>query len=107
MLSINLDKETEKYLVEILAQEKTTSIELIKRLLREHLATLQSRKTVLERMGGYPEYLLNGPSDLSDRDVRRKLIGQDIHDEQIGIIPNAVRPIHISMNKENQQIPEK
>ncbi len=40
MLNVNLDDETEKYLVEILAQEKTTSSELIKRLLREHWQSL-------------------------------------------------------------------
>jgi hypothetical protein len=35
MLSVNLDDETEKYLIEILAQEQTTTSELIKRLIRE------------------------------------------------------------------------
>ncbi len=79
MLNISLDEETEKYLVEILAREKITSTELIKHLLWEHWSSLQSRKTVLERMGGYPEYLLEGPSNLSDRDVRRKTIAQDIN----------------------------
>ncbi len=77
MLSVNLDDETEKYLVEILAQDKTTSSELIKRLLREHWETLEPRKTILERMGGYhPEHLLNGPSDLSDRDARYKYLAE-------------------------------
>ncbi|MDJ0674042.1 MAG: hypothetical protein QNJ36_01350 [Calothrix sp. MO_167.B42] len=79
MLSISLDDEAEKYLVEILAREGTTSNELIKRLLWEHWSSLQSRKTVLERMGGYPENLLEGPSNLSDRDFRRKTIAQDIN----------------------------
>ncbi len=77
MLNVNLDDETEKYLVEILAQEKITSSELIKRLLHEHWETLQPRKTVLERMGGYhPEHLLNGPSNLSDRDARYKYLAE-------------------------------
>jgi hypothetical protein len=76
MLNVNLDDEAEKYLVEILAQEKTTSNELIKRLLHEHWQSLQPRKTVLERMGGYPEHLLEGPSDLSDRDVRYKYLAE-------------------------------
>ncbi|MCV3216981.1 hypothetical protein OGM63_26330 [Plectonema radiosum NIES-515] len=76
MLNLNLDDEAEKYLVEILAQEKTTSSELIKRLLHEHWQSLQPRKTVLERMGGYPEHLLQGPSDLSDRDARYKYLAE-------------------------------
>ncbi|NEU76535.1 hypothetical protein PI95_029485 [Hassallia byssoidea VB512170] len=76
MLNVNLDDEAEKYLVEILAQEKITSNELIKRLLHEHWQSLQPRKTVLERMGGYPEHLLQGPSDLSDRDARYKYLAE-------------------------------
>ncbi|MBO3462382.1 hypothetical protein G7B40_027060 [Aetokthonos hydrillicola Thurmond2011] len=76
MLNISLDDEIEKYLVEILAHEKTTSNELIKRLLVEHWQSLQPRKTILERMGGYPENLLNGPSDLSDRDKRYKYLAE-------------------------------
>lgn len=76
MLNINLDDEAEKYLVEILAQEKITSGELIKRLLHEHSEKIKPRKTVLERMGGYPEHLLDGPSNLSDRDARYKYLAE-------------------------------
>ena len=35
-------------------------------------------KTVLERMGGYPKFLLEGSGDLSDRDVRKKAIADKI-----------------------------
>jgi hypothetical protein len=35
-------------------------------------------KTVLEKMGGYPEFLLEGSGDLSDRDVRRQKISEII-----------------------------
>jgi hypothetical protein len=31
-------------------------------------------QTVLERMGGYPKFLLEGTGNLSDRDVRKKMI---------------------------------
>ena len=37
-----------------------------------------SAKTVLERMGGYPQFLLEGSGDLSDRDVRKKAIADRI-----------------------------
>ena len=79
MLKVNLDDEAEKYLVEILAQEKITSDELIKRLLHEHWQSLQPRKTVLQRLeevGSLPGNLLNGPSDLSDRDTRYKYLAE-------------------------------
>jgi hypothetical protein len=35
-------------------------------------------KTVLERMGGYTKFLLEGSGDLSDRDVRKKAISDII-----------------------------
>ena len=82
MLTVLLDPESEQYLVEILAQEKTTSSELIKLLLRERWHSLQPLPTVLERMGGYPEQLLEGPGNLSDREVRREAIAQHLQQRQ-------------------------
>ncbi len=35
-------------------------------------------QTVLERMGGYPKFLLEGSGNLSDRDVRKKAIADKI-----------------------------
>lgn len=82
MLSVALDTESEQYLVEILSQEKTTSTELIKLLLRDRWRSLQPQQTVLERMGGYPERLLDGPENLSDRDVRRAIINHHLQQRQ-------------------------
>ncbi len=76
MIELNLDDEAEKYLIEILAQEKTTSQELVKKLLRNHLTTLKHPQTVLERLGGVPEELLEGTPDLSDRDIRKQKISE-------------------------------
>jgi len=73
MLNINLDDESERYLVEILQQEKTTVSELIKGLLRERLSMQQPQKTVLERMGGVPGHLISD-GNLSDRDSRRETV---------------------------------
>ena len=50
MMSINLDCETEEYLVAILAKENTTSSELIERLLRDYLESIQPKKNFLERL---------------------------------------------------------
>ena len=36
MLSINLDRETENYLIEIISEENITSEELLKKLIYEH-----------------------------------------------------------------------
>lgn len=75
MLSIELDQETEAYLVEILVREKTTSDELIQRLVKKHWLSLQPRQTIVERRGGHPEHLLeDAPSDLSERANRKQAI---------------------------------
>ena len=76
MLTINLDHESEKYLIEILSEEKITSQELVKKLLRNHWITLKKSPTVLERLGGYPEHLLDEREDLSDRDIRKQKIAK-------------------------------
>ncbi len=78
MITITLNDEAEKHLVEILAQEKTTSSELLQRLLHQHWQDLQPRKTFLERRGEHPQHLLNGSGNLSDRDVRKQIIADHI-----------------------------
>jgi hypothetical protein len=74
MLNLNLDEEAERYLLAIVAAEKTSSSELIKQLLRSRWLALQTPKTFLERRGGSPQHLLNGDFNLSDRDVRKQTI---------------------------------
>jgi len=79
MINVSLDDETEKYLTDIIAQENTSSSELIKRLIQEHWEIIQPPKTILERLeevGSYPGYLPNSPGNLSDRDVRRQYISE-------------------------------
>ncbi|CAO5051476.1 hypothetical protein MiTs_02295 [Microcystis aeruginosa NIES-2521] len=45
MLSINLDRETENYLAEIISEENISSDELLKKLIYEHWQSLKLRKT--------------------------------------------------------------
>ncbi len=88
MLNITLNDAAERYLVEILAQEKTTSHKLPQRLLHQHWQNLQPQKMVQERMGDRPRHFLSGPSNLSDRDVCKKLIAeyvQNRHERDIQI----------------------
>ena len=77
MLNVSLDEEAEKDLVEILSQERTTSNELIKKLLRNYLQSFPAKKSVLERMGGVPQHLLC-VGNLSERDTRRQIIAARI-----------------------------
>ena len=76
MMNLMLDDETERYLIEILAVEKIPSDRLIKKILRDRWLTHQPKKTILERMGGEPEHLLEGPGNLSNREVRKKAISE-------------------------------
>lgn len=85
MLNITLDSTSTEYLTEILTQENITSDELVKQLLHDRWLALKSRPTILERMGGYPEILLQGPENLSDRDFRKQQILNQVqtrHDRQ-------------------------
>jgi hypothetical protein len=75
MISIQLDPETEAHLVDILAQEKTNSDELLKRLIHQHWQSLQPRRTIVDRRGGHPKHLLEDASpDLSLRENRKQVV---------------------------------
>lgn len=75
MLTVRLDEETERQLSDILAHEKTDKSELIRRLIQERWLALQVGKTVVERLGGHPKYLLqDADPNLSERPNRQKAI---------------------------------
>ena len=79
MLSINLDRETENYLAEIIAQENISSEELLKKLIYEHWRALQPRQTLAQRRGGHPQHLLQDANpDLSLRENRKKSVAEYI-----------------------------
>ena len=79
MLSINLDRETENYLADIISEENISSEELLKKLIYEHWQSLKPRKTLLQRRGGHPQHLLeNAPPDLSLRENRKKVVAEYI-----------------------------
>ena len=79
MLSINLDRETENYLAEIIAQENISSEELLKKLIYEHWRALQPHQTLAQRRGGHPQHLLQDANpDLSLRENRKKSVAEYI-----------------------------
>ncbi|MDJ0658914.1 MAG: hypothetical protein QNJ42_05425 [Crocosphaera sp.] len=39
------------------------------------------QKTVIEKMGGYPKFLLESSGNLSDRDIRKKIIADKIKEK--------------------------
>ncbi len=79
MLSINLDRETESYLAEIIAQENSSSEELLKKLIYQHWLTLKPRQTLSQRRGGHPKNLLQDAApDASVRENRKQIVNARI-----------------------------
>jgi len=87
MISINLDRETETYLAEIITQENTTSEELLKKLIYQHWQTIKPRQTLAQRRGKHPENLLqNADPELSLRENRKQAIAEHIQNRHKNII---------------------
>ncbi|NCQ71728.1 MAG: hypothetical protein GPI97_22310 [Microcystis aeruginosa W13-16] len=106
MLSINLDRETENYLADIISEENISSEELLKKLIYEHWQSLKPRKTLLQRRGGHPQHLLeNAPPDLSLRENRKKVVAEYIQNHhQLGYIAFLIHKRYIADPEQlNQQ----
>lgn len=74
MLSINLDREIESYLAEIIAQENSTSEELLKKLIYQHWQTLKPRQTLAQRRGEHPKNLFqDAVTDASLRENSKQI----------------------------------
>ncbi|MFN5926467.1 MAG: hypothetical protein ACK466_22385 [Pseudanabaena sp.] len=66
---------TYSYLAEIIAQENSTSEELLKKLIYQHWQTLKPRQTLAQRRGGHPKNLLQDAApDSSLRENRKQII---------------------------------
>ncbi|HYW21993.1 MAG TPA: hypothetical protein VE956_22315 [Nodularia sp. (in: cyanobacteria)] len=84
MISINLDRETEIYLAEIITQENTTSEELLKQLIYQHWQTIKPRQTLAQRRGKHPDNLLqDADPDLSLRENRKNIVAEYYINNQI------------------------
>ena len=84
MISINLDRETEIYIAEIITQENITSEELLKQLIYQHWQTIKPRQTLAQRRGKHPENLLQDAApDLSLRENRKNIVAENYTNNQI------------------------
>jgi len=71
-LTVRLDDQDERKLQEIVAaMNAENQSSAIRALIEEKWLELQGQQTFLERRGGLPEHLFDGPSDLSSRSVRK------------------------------------
>ncbi|MFN5564636.1 MAG: hypothetical protein ACK5BG_13555 [Pseudanabaena sp.] len=66
---------TYSYLAEIIAQENSTSEELLKKLIYQHWQTLKPRQTLAQRRGGHPKNLLqDADPDASLRENSKQIV---------------------------------
>ncbi len=66
---------TYSYLAEIIAQENSTSEELLKKLIYQHWQTLKPRQTLAQRKGGHPKNLLqDADPDASLRENSKQIV---------------------------------
>jgi len=84
MRTIQLDEETSRDLDKLSSQQQITPEDLIKQLIRDRLQQPSQPKTVMEKLQeaeqrrGRPRYFAEGRPDLSDRDVRKAIIAEQI-----------------------------
>ncbi|CAN5478575.1 hypothetical protein BH10CYA1_BH10CYA1_56790 [soil metagenome] len=52
--------------------------EVVRMLINEKFESMQADKTLVERRGGHPQYLLDGASNLSERDVRKAVVAKNL-----------------------------
>ena len=90
MLKVELDPETEAYLADILTKEKTTSDELLKRLIYQHWLSLQPRNPIIEKPGEPPHHLPqqeNQQSAIATKTRRRVPLGSPIFPDRPPLSP--------------------
>jgi hypothetical protein len=83
-IQLSLDEEMLRDLNQLSSQQQTTTEDLIKELISDRLQQPNKPKTVMEKLQeaeqrrGRPRYFAEGRPDLSDRDVRKAIIAEQI-----------------------------
>ena len=52
--------------------------DVVRALINEKFESLQNDKTIVERRGGHPQYLLDCASDLSERTKRKGIVNEQL-----------------------------
>ena len=78
-LTVKLAAQDQKKLDVIAAVMKAgNQSDVIRALINEKFELLQAEKTLFERRGGHPQFLLDGKPDDSERGNRKSVIGDKI-----------------------------
>ena len=80
-LNVRLNEDDNQKLEQILNATGYEKSELVRKLITDQWVALQIGKTFVERRGGHPKHLLQGPSDLSSRQKRKSVIAEQ-YDER-------------------------
>ena len=74
MLSVRLDKETEKHLAELLSQASASRSQLIKDMINNHWQANQPCQSILDRRGGLPRHMLIGNPGLASQPRSKRIL---------------------------------
>lgn len=77
-LTVKLTEQEQIRLEAIAIATQANQSDAVRALINEKFAALQADKTLVERRGGHPQNLLDGPPDLSERAKRKAAIGDQL-----------------------------
>jgi len=77
-LTVKLAEREQKRLEVIAIAMNVNQSDVVRALINEKFESLQADKTLLERRGGHPKFLLDGPTDMSERSKRKALVAQKL-----------------------------
>lgn len=77
-LTVKLADQEQNRLEAIAAAMNANQSDAIRALINEKFEALQADKTLVERRGGHPQFLLDGPPELSGRDARKSELAEKL-----------------------------
>ncbi|MDJ0728686.1 MAG: hypothetical protein QNJ33_01715 [Crocosphaera sp.] len=81
MNSLKLKTTINQKLSNLSPEQLNTVLKFIESIEPLEAKNKTQQKTVIEKMGGYPKFLLEGSGNLSDREVRKKIIADKIKEK--------------------------
>lgn len=77
-LTVKLAKQEQNRLEAIATAMRANQSDTIRALINEKFEELQADITLVERRGGHPEYMLEGPANLSECESRKDLLAEKL-----------------------------
>lgn len=75
-LTVKLTEQEQNRLESIATTMRANQGDVIRALINEKFEALQADKTLVERRGGHPKHLLDGPENLSELETRKSLVAE-------------------------------